>query len=125
MVTTSASCGTLSRTTGWVVSRLAAMAGSAELAPDSPGRALLEGWLTRKPDPKLLTAWTHLIQGLCQQLSREDAAALKAGLLERARAVAGSSGGFLGMGSKVSVAEADMIKRLDSAFPADSSTSLP
>jgi len=32
--------------------------------------------------------------------------------------VAGSSGGFLGMGSKMSVAEADMIKRLDSAFSA-------
>jgi hypothetical protein len=92
-------------------------AAASGLAPGSTERTLLEEWLTRKPDPKLLTAWTHLIQGLCEQLSREDVAALKAGLLERAHMVAGSSGGFLGMGSKVSGAEADMIKRLDSAFP--------
>jgi hypothetical protein len=94
-------------------------AGASGVAPGSTERTLLEEWLKRKPDLKLLTAWTHLIQGLCQQLSREEAATLKAGLLERARTVAGSSGGFLGMGSKVSVAEADMIKRLDRAFPAD------
>ena len=92
-------------------------AAASGLAPGSTEHTLLEEWLTRKPDPKLLTAWTHLIQGLCEQLSREDVAALKAGLLERAHMVAGSSGGFLGMGSKVSGAEADMIKRLDSAFP--------
>lgn len=93
-------------------------AGTSGLAPGSTEHALLEEWLRRKPDPKLLTAWTELIKGLCEQLSREEAAALKAGLLERARTVAGSSGGFLGMGSKVSVAEAEMIKRLESSFPA-------
>jgi len=82
-------------------------------------RALLEAWLTRRPDPKLFTAWTHLVQGLCEQLAPEEVAALKAGLLDRARAVAGASGGFLGLGSKVSVAEADVIRRLESAFPAD------
>jgi hypothetical protein len=92
-------------------------AGTSGLAPGSPERTLLEEWLTRKPDPKLLTAWSHLVQGLCQQMSREEVAAFKAGLLERARAVAGASGGLLGMGSKVSGAEADIIKRLESAFP--------
>jgi hypothetical protein len=92
-------------------------AGTSGLAPGSPERTLLEEWLTRKPDPKLLTAWSHLVQGLCQQMSREEVAVFKAGLLERARAVAGASGGLLGMGSKVSGAEADIIKRLESAFP--------
>ena len=92
-------------------------AGTSGLAPGSPELTLLEEWLTRKPDPKLLTAWSHLVQGLCQQMSREEVAVFKAGLLERARAVAGASGGLLGMGSKVSGAEADIIKRLESAFP--------
>lgn len=92
-------------------------AGATGLAPGSTEHALLEEWLTRKPDPKLLIAWTELIKGLCERLSREEAAALKAGLLERARTVAGSSGGFLGMGSKVSAAEAEMIKRLENSFP--------
>ena len=93
-------------------------AGAGGVTAGSTAHTLLEEWLTRKPDAKLLTAWTHLVQGLCQQLSRDEAAALKKDLLERARSVAGSTGGFLGMGSKVSAAEAEMIKRLDSAFPA-------
>jgi uncharacterized tellurite resistance protein B-like protein len=92
-------------------------ADAAGIAPDSSGRALLEAWLTRQPDPKLSTAWAQLIQGLCEQMSREDVATLKEELLERARTVAGASGGFLGMGSKVSGAEAAVIRRLESAFP--------
>ena len=91
---------------------------NAEFAPGSPARGLLEGWLTRKPDPKLVEAWAQLVAGLGEQMSREDMAALKAGLLDRARAVAGASGGFLGLGSKISDAEADVISRLDRAFPA-------
>jgi len=92
-------------------------ADTAGIAPGSSERALLEAWLTRQPDPKLFTAWAQLIQGLCEQMSREDVAILKEGLLDRARAVAGASGGFLGMGSKVSGAEADVIGRLERAFP--------
>ena len=30
--------------------------------------ALLEAWLDRRPDPKLLTAWTHLVRGVGEQL---------------------------------------------------------
>jgi hypothetical protein len=92
-------------------------AGATGFAPGSMERALLEAWLTRRPDPKLFTAWTHLVQGLCEPLAPEEVAALKAGLLDRARAVASASGGFLGLGSKVSGAEADVIGRLESAFP--------
>ena len=95
-----------------------ARAEGVELAPGSPARTLLEGWLTRKPDPKLLDAWAQLVAGLAEQMSGEEVAALKAGLLDRARAVAGASGGFLGLGSKISNAEADVIARLDRAFPA-------
>jgi hypothetical protein len=93
-------------------------AGTTGVAPGSIERALLEEWLTRKPDPKLLTAWSHLVEGLCEHMGREEVAALKKGLLDRARAVAGASGGFLGLGSKVSAAEADVIRRLERAFPA-------
>lgn len=91
--------------------------GTAGFAPGSIERAVLETWLTRKPDPKLLTAWAHLVQGLCEQLDRAEVAALKAGLLDQARAVAGASGGSRGLRSKVSAAEADVIRRLESAFP--------
>lgn len=76
------------------------------VARGSTEHTLLETWLDRRPDPKLLTAWTHLVQGMCEQLGPDGAARLKAGLLERARAVAAASGGVFGMGSKVSSAEA-------------------
>jgi hypothetical protein len=45
----------------------------------------------------------------------QELAALKAGLMERAKAVARASGGFLGVGA-VSSAEQDSIDRLESAF---------
>ena len=89
------------------------------LAAGSVEHALLEAWLDRRPDPKLLTAWTHLVRGVSEQLGPEESARLKANLLDRARAVATASGGVLGMGSKVSNAEAAMLARLEGAFPAN------
>ena len=91
---------------------------NVQFPPDSPPRALLEAWLTRKPDSKLLDAWAQLVAGLAEQMSREEMAVVKESLLDRARAVAGASGGFLGLGSKISNAEAEVIGRLERAFPA-------
>jgi len=86
------------------------------IAPGSTEHTLLEAWLDRQPDPKLLTAWTHMIQGMCEQLGPDGAARLKASLLERACAVAAASGGVLGLRSKISSAEAAMLAQLDGAF---------
>jgi len=91
-------------------------AGDSGVARGSAEYALLEAWLDRRPDPKLLTAWTHLVQGMCEQLGPDEAARLKAGLLERARAVAGASGGVFGIGSKVSNIEAAVLAQLEAAF---------
>jgi hypothetical protein len=88
----------------------------AGVARGSMEGALLEAWLDRRPDPKLLTAWTHLIQGMCEHLDADGAARLKAGLLERAGAVAAASGGLFGVGSKVSRSEAAMLAKLEAAF---------
>jgi hypothetical protein len=48
-------------------------------------------------------------------MAPEELASLKAGLIERAKAVARASGGYLGMGA-VSIAEQNAIDRLESAF---------
>ena len=85
-------------------------------APGSIEHAMLEAWLDRQPTPKLLTAWTHLVQGMCERLGPEEVARLKSGLLDRARAVARASGGMLGVGSKVSAAEAAVLVQLEAAF---------
>jgi hypothetical protein len=89
----------------------------AGVPPGSTAGALLATWLDRRPDPKLLTAWTHLVQAMSEQLGPDEAARLKTGLLERARAVAGTTGGMLGVGSKISSAEAAMLAKLEAAFP--------
>lgn len=87
-------------------------------APGSAELELLESWLKRRPEPKLLTAWTLMIQGLCQQLGADEIAKLKTALLERARGVAKASGGVLGLGNKVSAKEAAMLTKLEAAFVA-------
>jgi hypothetical protein len=85
-------------------------------ARGTPASDLIEAWLDRRPDPKLLTAWKHVIQGMCEHLGPEGAARLKTSLLERARAVAAATGGLFGIGSKVSRAEAAMLAKLEAAF---------
>jgi hypothetical protein len=86
------------------------------VGPGSTAQALLEAWLERRPDPTLLDAWTHMVRGIRDQVGPDEAARLRAGLLDQARAVASASGGVLGMGSKVSSAEAAMLARLEAAF---------
>jgi hypothetical protein len=85
------------------------------IALGSTDHALLQSWLERRPEPKLLSAWTHMVEGLCEHMTPEQVRALRAELIERARAIASASGGLLGVG-KVSAAEADMIHQLESAF---------
>ena len=90
-------------------------AAKSGVTPGSSSYDLLKSWLERRPEPRLLTAWIQMIQGISESLTPEQAEALRAGLVERARAVAGASGGVLGMG-KISSAEAEMIRQLESAF---------
>ena len=85
------------------------------IAPASTDHALLQSWLERRPDPKLLSAWIHMVEGLCEHMTPDQVRALRVDLLERARSIASASGGLLGVG-KVSAAEADMIQQLESAF---------
>jgi hypothetical protein len=86
------------------------------LVPGTTAHDLLEAWLNRRPDPGLLDAWTQMIRGIRDELGPAEADRLKDGLLEQARAVASASGGVLGLGSRVSGAEAAMLARLEAAF---------
>ena len=90
-------------------------AAKSGVTPGSSNHDLLKSWLERRPEPRLLTAWIHMVQGINENLTAEQVEALRAGLVERVRAVARASGGVLGV-SKVSSAEAEMIRQLESAF---------
>ncbi len=57
-----------------------------------------------------------MVQGICESLGRDEVAALRAGLVERTRAVAKASGGLLGVGS-VSSAEAGDHQAAGVGFP--------
>ena len=83
---------------------------------DHPGYQLLQGWLNRKPDPKLLDVWKSYVSTLSQSLSEPAKNSLKDDLLGRARAVAETAGGLLGLGNKVSKSEAAALSELEQAF---------
>ena len=86
------------------------------VVPGSPSHEMLARWLDHRPDPRLLTAWGEYIVELCAALSPEEKQGLKDELLARAKAVAEASGGFLGLGTKTSTAEQEMLDELAKAF---------
>lgn len=91
------------------------------LEPGHAGYDLLEQWLKRKPDKKVVSVWYDYIQALCQVLSPEAKAELHEDLLGRTRKVAEATGGVLGMGSKISKAEQAVLDELSRAFDAGKS----
>lgn len=88
----------------------------ADIPLASAAYALLEAWLARKPEPHVLNAWTTLVQGMSESLPAAEVKKLEAWLMDRARQVAGASGGMLGLGSKVSKQEAAVLEKLEKAF---------
>ena len=76
---------------------------------------VMTAWLKQKPDPALLTAWTHYIQTLCKELSADEREALRNEVMADARSIAESAGGILGLG-KISAEEKAMLKTLEEAF---------
>lgn len=97
--------------------RTAIMSGAAGkgLEADTPGHALLEKWLAKQPPDTLITAWEAYIKSLAGQLNDEQNRLLRTQIVNFARVVAESSGGFLGIG-KVSGAEDKVLHRIGAAF---------
>lgn len=98
--------------------RAAVLAG-AEQAGLGKGHAsyqLFEGWLAKKPAPDLLATWKQYVTALSATLTPDARQSLKTELLGRARSVAEATGGFLGIGQKVSPAEAAALDDLEAAF---------
>ena len=86
------------------------------LLPGSPSYELLESWLARRPDARLLAVWGEYIVDLCANLGGGEKAAVKEKVIGRAREVALAAGGFLGLGSKISAEEEVILAELEKAF---------
>lgn len=87
------------------------------IAKQDPSWQLTERWLVRQPTPDLLLAWKYYVRARWITLSSEAQCAMRAKLLDRARAVAAATGGFLGIGQKVSASEEDVLEELERALP--------
>jgi hypothetical protein len=77
--------------------------------------AMLQDWLTHKPKPQLLEAWTHYVEGIVSEMNSQDVASFQKEILEHAQMVAKASGGMLGM-AKVSANEKAILTQLENAF---------
>lgn len=91
-------------------------AASMGVPPDGHGYALLQAWLDDKPPAKLLHTWETFAAALAADLTPEQRATMKTDIVDRARKVAQAAGGFLGLGSKISASEQEIIERLEKAF---------
>ena len=85
------------------------------LEEGTPGYALLDGWLKKQPDDKLFAAWETYIRTLKAQLNHEQVRILRTTILNFARVVAESAGGFLGIG-RVSASEDKVLARIGAAL---------
>jgi hypothetical protein len=82
----------------------------------SPAWSLLESWLARRPDGRLLRGWGEYVVALCARLSPGEKTQLREQVLGRAHAVAEATGGFLGLGDKISSEERVVLDELAKAF---------
>jgi hypothetical protein len=90
-------------------------ADEAGIPHDGPGYKLLQEWLADKPPAQLLSAWKDYIEAMAETLQPEDYAKVRDNLLTRAKQVAQSAGGFLGIG-KISDAEQRKLDDLEATF---------
>ncbi len=84
--------------------------------PDSPQFALIQSWLDKRPTGELLNAWKAYVHALRPHLDRASINQMKVSIVGRARNVAQSTGGFLGLRTSISPSEQRILEDLEAAF---------
>lgn len=85
------------------------------LEEGTAGLQLLESWLEKKPEEPLFHAWEQYIKSLASHLNDEQNRLLRTQIVDFARVVAESAGGFLGIG-RVSGGEEAVLRRISATF---------
>ena len=81
----------------------------------SPAYGLLNSWLNKKPAPELFSAWKDFVVAIRPALSETAFQELRDAASNRARNVAETAGGILGV-FKISSTEEKALKELEQAF---------
>jgi len=76
---------------------------------------LMEQWLTRPPEPKLMNLWQNYTKALLAELPPEAGERIRQSVIEQARALAVAAGGFLGF-ARISSEEERVLRTLEEAF---------
>ncbi len=84
--------------------------------PDGPAHTLLDTWLASRPGPELRAAWFAYVRAFCDRLSTEACREFQNTVLGNARSVAEATGGFLGLGNRISPMEDQVLADLRGAF---------
>jgi tellurite resistance protein len=95
--------------------RSAIMSAAEDSGINDESAALLDGWLVTQPGSEVLSAWKDYVSTLTSKMDTAARDKLEQELLGRARMVAESAGGFLGIGS-ISPEEKDKLEELGRAF---------
>jgi hypothetical protein len=86
------------------------------LTEGTPAHRMLATWLEVAPDAAMAQAWRNYVRGIWPKLSEAEREELRTRVLELSRGVAEAAGGFLGLGSKVSAAEAAVLAEIEAAL---------
>lgn len=77
---------------------------------------IVEAWLKDRPAKAVFDTWKSYIGAICARLGADEKTLMKNEIVGRARTVAEASGGFLGLGSKVSNEEQAVLDKIAKAF---------
>jgi len=87
------------------------------ITPGSIAHTALQSFLAQTPREEARKAWYAWAAELNPKLDAAERKKVREGLLKRARAIAEASGGFLGLGSKISANEQKVLDAIAKAFP--------
>ncbi len=82
------------------------------VTPGGSAYTMLTSWLENRPSPELHDAWKRYVASMWPRLTEAERVEMRERVLGRARNVAQAAGGFLGLGSKISKAEEQVLKEL-------------
>ncbi len=86
------------------------------ISDDHSGLAVVAAWLNKQPGPELLAAWKEYVGALRKSLDAASMEQVKNSVIGRARKVAESAGGFMGIVNTVDPAEKEILQQLNDVF---------